>query len=75
MHADRHAVVLLDADNRRPAMGFIGAQSPEVIASMASKLPHYSSYGLLVFELPAVNNIIKRNLPVLNSAMRWKSEQ
>jgi hypothetical protein len=75
MHADRHAVVLLDADNRRPAMGFIGAQSPEVIAAMASKLPHYSSYGRLVFELPAVNNIIKHNLPVLNSAMRWKSEQ
>jgi len=75
MPADRHAVVLLDTDNRRAAMGFIGAQAPEVIASMARKLPHYSSYGLLVFELPEVNNIIKRNLPVLNSPMRWKSEQ
>lgn len=75
MHADRHAVVLLDADNRRTAMGFIGAQSPEVIAAMASKLPHYSSYGRLVFELPEVNNIIKQNLPVFNSAMSWKSEQ
>ena len=75
MHADRHAVVLLDTDNRRTALGFIGAQTPEVIASIARKLPHYSSYGLLVFELPEVNNIIKQNLPVLNSAMSWKSEQ
>jgi len=75
MHADRHAVVLLDTDNRRTALGFIGAQAPEAIASIARKLPHYSSYGLLVFELPEVNNIIKQNLPVLNSAMSWKSEQ
>ncbi|MCW8852456.1 MAG: M1 family aminopeptidase [Gammaproteobacteria bacterium] len=74
MHADRHAVVLLDADNRRTPLGFIGAQAPEVIAAMASKLPHYSSYGRLVFELPEVNNIIKQNLPVLNSPMSWKSE-
>jgi hypothetical protein len=74
MHADRHAVVLLDADNRRTPLGFIGAQTPEVIAAMASKLPHYSSYGRLVFELPEVNNIIKQNLPVLNSPMSWKSE-
>ncbi len=75
LHADNHAVVLLDADNRRTALGFIGAYDPDVIASIASKLPHYSSYGLLVFELPEVNNIIKQHLPVLNSPMSWKSDQ
>jgi len=75
LHADKHAVVLLDADNRRTALGFIGAYDPDVIASIARKLPHYSSYGLLVFELPEVNNIIKQHLPVLNSPMTWKSDQ
>ena len=75
LHADKHAVVLLDADNRRTALGFIGAHDPDVITAMARKLPHYSSYGLLVFELPEVNNIIKQHLPVLNSPMSWKSDQ
>ena len=74
LHADKHAVVLLDADNDRTALGFIGAHEPEVIASIAGKLPHYSSYGLLIFELPEVKNIIKQHLPVLNSPMTWKSE-
>ena len=75
LHADKHAVVLLDADNNRPPLGFIGADDPEVIASMARKLPHYSSYGVLVFELPEVNNIVKQHLPVLNSPMAWQSDQ
>jgi hypothetical protein len=73
LHADKHAVVLLDADNSRSAMGFIGAEDPQVIASLARKLPHYSSYGALAFELPGVNNIIKKHLPVLDSPMSWKS--
>jgi hypothetical protein len=75
LHADKHAVVLLDADNSRPPLGFIGAADPEVIASIARKLPHYSSYGVLVFELPTVNNIIKQHLPALKSPMAWKSDQ
>ena len=75
LHAEKHAVVLLDADNSRPPLGFIGADDPEVIASMARKLPHYSSYGVLVFELPEVNNIVKQHLPVLNSPMAWQSDQ
>ena len=75
LSADKYAVVLLDADNSRIAQGFIGAQDPEVIASIASKLPHYSSYGQLVFELPEVNNVIKQRLPVLNSPMNWSSDK
>jgi aminopeptidase N len=72
LHADKHAIVLLDADNSHPPLGFIGASDPETIAAMANKLPHYSSYGVLVFELPDVNNIIKQHLPVLRSPMAWK---
>ena len=75
LHADKHAVVLLDADNSRTPLAFIGAENPEVIALIARKLPHYSSYGMLAFELPEVNNIIKRHLPVLKSPMAWKVDQ
>jgi aminopeptidase N len=79
LYADKHAIVLLDADNTRSALGFIGAHEPDVISSLARKLPHYSSYGALAFELPEVNNpelnnIVKKHLPVLDSPMRWKSE-
>ena len=62
--AKDYALVLLDPDNTRTPLGFIGAQQPNVIVSLARKLPHYSSYGRLVFELPKVNNIIKQSLPV-----------
>lgn len=67
--AEQHAVVLLDPDNSRKPVGFIGAGTPEVIALMARKLPHYSSYGVLAFRLPEVDNIIKQHLPVLMSPM------
>ena len=75
LHAKKHAVVLLDANNSRSPLGFIGADNPEVIALIARKLPHYSSYGVLAFELPEVNNIIKQHLPVLNSPMVWNVDQ
>lgn len=65
----KHAVVLLDPDNTRSPLGFIGADTPESIALMARKLPHYSSYGVLAFEKHAGNNIIKQHLPVLSSPM------
>jgi hypothetical protein len=67
--ADKHIAVLLDPDNRRAALGFIGADNPQSIALMAKKLPHYSSYGVLVFEKDGAKNIIKRHLPVLSSPM------
>jgi aminopeptidase N len=64
LNAAKHAVVLLDADNSRSPLGFIGAEQSEVIVALARKLPHYSSYGRLVFALPEVKNIIKQSLPV-----------
>ena len=64
------AVVLLDPDNSRPPLGFVGAQDPDVIAALARKLPHYTSYGRLVFELPTVSNVIKQSLPVKVSSLR-----
>ena len=62
-------MVLLDADNSRTPLGFIGADEPEVIALMARKLPHYSSYGVLAFGKPEANNILKQHMPVQVSPM------
>ena len=64
LNATDHAVVLLDPDNSRVPLGFIGAEKPNAIALLARKLPHYSTYGRLAFELPKVDNIIKQTLPV-----------
>jgi hypothetical protein len=75
LHANTPAVVLLDTDKSHTPLGFIGADDPEVIALIARKLPHYSSYGVLAFELPEVNNIIKQHLPVHNSPMAWSLDQ
>ena len=71
-NADEHAVVLLDSDNSRTPLGFVGVDDPEVIALMTRKLPHYSSYGVLAFNKPDANNIIKQHLPVQVSPMGRK---
>ncbi|MCK4674894.1 MAG: hypothetical protein KAT61_03195, partial [Gammaproteobacteria bacterium] len=75
LHASKHAIVLLDADNTHTPTGFIGANTAEAIALLARKLPHYRSYGVLAFKLPEVNNIIKQHLPVLKSPMVWTLDQ
>jgi len=67
--SDQHVVVLLDSNNSRTPLGFIGADDPEDIALMARKLPHYSSYGVLAFSRPEANNIMKQHLPVQVSPM------
>ena len=72
LNAADHAVVLLDPDNSRAPLGFIAAEHPEAIILLARKLPHYSTYGRLAFELPKVNNIIKQSLPVTISPLMWK---
>jgi hypothetical protein len=67
--SDQHVVVLLDSNNSRTPLGFIGADDPEDIALMARKLPHYSSYGVLAFNRAEAKNIIKQHLPVQVSPM------
>ncbi len=66
---ERIALVKLDGDNRRPPLGFVGAQGADTIGLLARKLPHYSSYGELAFDLPGVKNRLKKRLPVTHSAL------
>ena len=73
-NASGHAVVLLDADNSRNPMGFIGAEDAATIQLLARKLPHYSSYGVLVFTRQDVRNLYKQSLPVQVSPMTRQLE-
>jgi hypothetical protein len=65
-----HALVLLDNDTRRSPLGFIGTNNPSTINKLAGKLPHYNSYGRLVFESHSVSNIVKQHLKVNNSPLK-----
>jgi hypothetical protein len=67
--AETHAVVMLDTDNRRSPLGFIGADDPQVIMKLAAKLPHYGSYGTLAFSSPETDNLLKQHLKALGSPM------
>jgi hypothetical protein len=63
------AVVLLDVDNRRTPLGFIGAASPADIAGLARKLPHYTTYGRLAFTAGSLNRRLAEALPVSHSPL------
>ena len=64
-----HAVVLLDPDNSRPALGFIGAAGVTEIRRLASKLTHYGSFGRLVFDRPGMENRVRDRLAVETSPL------
>ncbi len=72
LSAGEQAVVLLDPDNNRNPLAFIGARSPETIMLLARKLPHYKSYGALAFTENTAANVIKQHLQVISSPMQIK---
>jgi len=63
------AVVMLDNEAARSPLGFIGADNPFTIEQLAGKLPHYNSYGLLVFSRDTVKNRLKLHLKPSSSPM------
>lgn len=57
-----HTSVLVNTDADGKTTGFIGAESSAGIAMMARKLPHYGSFGRLVFDGESGNNLLKEAL-------------
>jgi len=53
----QNALVLVSNSAAGAATGFIGASTPGEIDLLARKLPHYGSYGRLVFEANTVKNL------------------
>ena len=48
--SDTSSIVLVSSSRDGVTTGFIGADTPDAIAMLTRKLPHYGSYGRLVFD-------------------------
>ena len=57
-----HSSVLVNTDADGTSVGFVGAATPEAVAAMARKLPHYGSYGRLLFDAASGRNLVKTTL-------------
>jgi hypothetical protein len=64
---ETHSVALM-APGGENHLGFIGAADATAIPSLARKLPHYRSYGMLVFDA-AGQNRLKQSAPVTDSRL------
>ena len=62
-----HSVALMATRGERH-LGFIGAADASAIMSLARKLPHYGSYGMLVFDAEG-NNRLKQSASVTDSRL------
>lgn len=64
-----HAVAMVDPDNARTPLGFVGATGVTAIRRLASKLTHYGSYGQLAFSYPGLENRLRGRLGILHSPL------
>ena len=64
---ESHSVALMAARGERH-LGFIGAADAAAIPSLARKLPHYRSYGMLAFDASGRNSL-KQSAPVTDSRL------
>ncbi|MEJ2308984.1 MAG: M1 family aminopeptidase [Gammaproteobacteria bacterium] len=64
---ESHSVALMAARGERH-LGFIAAADAAAIPSLARKLPHYGSYGMLVFDASGQNRL-KQSAPVTDSRL------
>ncbi|MCB1772287.1 MAG: hypothetical protein KDI88_01610 [Gammaproteobacteria bacterium] len=60
--ASSHSSVLVNTNADGASVGFIGAATPDAIAALARKLPHYGSYGRLLFDAANGRNLVKTTL-------------
>jgi hypothetical protein len=63
------ALSLRNPKNKKLALAFIGSDSSDAIHALARKLPHYHSYGYLVFDGDKAVNSLKGYWPVTQSPM------
>jgi len=64
---ESHSVALMAARGERH-LGFIAAADAAAIPSLARKLPHYGSYGMLAFDASGQNSL-KQSAPVTDSRL------
>ncbi|MBT8430150.1 MAG: hypothetical protein KJN79_09595, partial [Gammaproteobacteria bacterium] len=71
--AEAASVVLVSNDPQGISTGFIGADSPQAIETLARKLTHYGSYGRLVFGAETGGNLRKDHLRSRQSQLSRQS--
>ena len=59
---DAHSLVLLNSDAAGRTIALLDSPTPAGIQALARKLPHYGSYGRLVFDATATRNLRKDSL-------------
>jgi hypothetical protein len=52
-----------------PTVGWVATVRPEALPVLARKLPHYARYSYLGFEGKALDNVLKGQWPVVDSAL------
>jgi len=63
------SIVLVSHNVEGVSIGFIGADSPQAIQTLARKLTHYGSYGRLVFDGDTGRNLLKDSLTSTHSRL------
>ena len=67
--AEDYAAVLVNSDVDGATTGFVGAATPRDVATLARKLPHYGSYGRLLFDAASGENRRKDTLTSAHAAL------
>jgi hypothetical protein len=60
--AATHSMVLINTDSSGVTSGLITSPTTDGVTALARKLPHYGSYGRLVFDASAAQNLLKETL-------------
>jgi hypothetical protein len=62
-------MALVNNDTDGVTTGFLGATTPDAVAVLARKLPHYGSYGRLVFDGASGQARVRDSLPSSHSVL------
>ncbi len=63
------ALALPHPDNPATTLGWIAMDSPEMVSGLLRRLPHYHSYGAVVFQGPQAENIFSHHWPAHDSPL------
>ena len=65
-----HSVVIASKQSNGQPVAWIGSESGAAVAGLIRKLPHYSKYGLLIFEGDSPTNQVKQQWRIERSPLR-----
>jgi hypothetical protein len=74
---DKHAIVLTVRQSENPdkTLLWVAGDTPQAIAELARKLPHYRKYSYLAFQDDELTNVLKGQWPIVSSPLSLAVEQ